>query len=175
MRHLPLLSLVSVIILSGCAGQQNRDNEHQWNQEIQSETRSDQIRTTEMKDRLRITIEERTLYSSGQASLSKAGRAALDSIVPTLQQASDHRIEVDGYTDDIPYGSHAQGKYKNNWELAAARAAGVVQYLQQKGVSPSRMTTVGHGQYSPTADNSSAEGRAENRHTVIDLIPSDGN
>lgn len=169
------LVLIALLAMTGCAAQKNRNNEHQWSQDLHASTNPSQIRTTEMKDRLRITIEERTLYSSGQASLSKAGRAALDSIVPTLQQASDHRIEVDGYTDDIPYGSHAQGKYKNNWELAAARAAGVVQYLQQKGVSPSRMTTVGHGQYSPTADNSSAEGRAENRHTVIDLIPSDGN
>jgi outer membrane protein OmpA-like peptidoglycan-associated protein len=36
------------------------------------------------------------------------------------------------------------------------------------------MTTVGHGQYSPAADNSTKEGRAENRHTIIDLIPNDG-
>lgn len=174
MRHLPLLSLVSVIILSGCAGQQNRDNEHQWNQEIQSETRSDQIKTTEMKDRLRITIEERSLYASGHAQLTSQGKHVLDEIVPTLQKASDHRIEVDGYTDDVPYGSHTKGKFKNNWELAAARAADVVAYLQKKGIDPARMTTVGHGQYSPSADNSTKEGRAENRHTIIDLIPNDG-
>ncbi len=174
MRNLPLLSLVSVVILSGCAGQQNRDNEHQWNQEIQSETRSDQIKTTEMKDRLRITIEERSLYASGHAQLTPQGKHVLDEIVPTLQKASDHRIEVDGYTDDVPYGSHTKGKFKNNWELAAARAADVVAYLQKKGIDPARMTTVGHGQYSPSADNSTKEGRAENRHTIIDLIPNDG-
>ena len=174
MRHLPLLTLASVIIVTGCAAQKNRDNEHQWNQEIQSETRADQIKTTEMKDRLRITIEERSLYASGHAQLTAQGKHVLDEIVPTLQKASDHRIEVDGYTDDIPYGSHTKGKYKNNWELAAARAADVVDYLQKKGVDPSRMTTVGHGQYSPTADNSTKEGRAENRHTIIDLIPNDG-
>ena len=174
MRHLPILTLASVIIVTGCAAQKNRDNEHQWNQEIQSETRADQIKTTEMKDRLRITIEERRLYASGHAQLTAQGKHVLDEIVPTLQKASDHRIEVDGYTDDIPYGSHTKGKYKNNWELAAARAADVVDYLQKKGVDPSRMTTVGHGQYSPTADNSTKEGRAENRHTIIDLIPNDG-
>ncbi len=172
MRHHTILATVAVLAVTGCAGQKNRDNEHQWNQEIQTETRSDQIKTTEMKDRLRITIEERTLYASGQAGLSRQGQQALDEIVPTLQKASDHRIEVDGYTDDVPFGHHG-GKYKNNWELAAARAAGVVAYLQKKGIDPSRMTTVGHGQYSPTADNSTREGRAENRHTVIDLIPND--
>lgn len=165
---------LTFLAITGCAAQKNRNNEEQWSQDLQASSNPSQIQSTKMKDRLRITIEEKTLYASGQASLSKAGKAALDSIVPTLQQASDHRIEVDGYTDDVSYGAHAHGKYKNNWELAAARAAGVVQYLQQKGISPSRMSTVGHGQYAPTADNSTAEGRAENRHTVIDLIPMDG-
>lgn len=173
MRTPSILSLVAALAITGCAAQKNRDNEHQWNQEIQGESRSDQIKTTEMKDRLRITIEERSLYASGQAGLTKQGRQVLDEIVPTLQKASDHRIEVDGYTDDVPFGHHAKGKYKNNWELAAARAAGVVDYLQKQGVDPSRMTTVGHGQYSPTADNAKPEGRAENRHTIIDLIPND--
>lgn len=173
MRHLSILALASAILVSGCAAQKNRDNEHQWNQEIQTQTRSSDIKTTEMKDRLRITIEERSLYASGHAQLTNGGKRVLDEIVPTLQKASDHRIEVDGYTDDIPFGSHHKGKYKNNWELAAARAADVVSYLQSKGIDPARMTTVGHGQYSPSADNSTAEGRAENRHTVIDLIPND--
>jgi chemotaxis protein MotB len=173
MRVLTLISMAVAISVTGCAAQKNRDNEHQWNQDIQTQTRDDQIKTTEMKDRLRITVEERSLYGSGQATLSKPGQAVLDEIVPTLQKASDHRIEVDGYTDDVPYGQHSKGKYKNNWELSAARAAGVVAYLQKKGIDPARMTTVGHGQYSPLADNSKPEGRAANRHTIIDLIPND--
>ncbi len=174
MKYYATLALVSAALVTGCAAQKNRDNEHQWNQEIQSEATPDQVKTTEMKDRLRITIEERSLYGSGHATLTPKGRKVLDEIVPTLAKASDHRIEVDGYTDDIPYGSHPKGKFKNNWELAAARAADVVAYLQKKGIDPSRMTTVGHGQYSPTGDNGTAEGRAENRHCVIDLIPNDG-
>ena len=174
MRHYATLALVSAVLVSGCAAQKNRDNEHQWNQEIQSESKPGDFKTTEMKDRLRITIEERSLYASGHSQLTPQGQKVLDEIVPTLQKASDHRIEVDGYTDDVPYGAHSKGKYKNNWELAAARAADVVNYLQKKGVDPSRMTTVGHGQYSPAADNSTKEGRAENRHTIIDLIPNDG-
>ena len=174
MRQYAFLALATAVVFSGCAAQKNRDNEHQWNQDIQSQATSDEVRTTEMKDRLRMTIEERSLYASGHANLTPQGQKVLDKIVPTLQKASDHRIEVDGYTDDIPYGSNAKGKYKNNWELAAARASDVVTYLQKKGVDPSRMTTVGHGQYSPVGDNTTLQGRAENRHTVIDLIPNDG-
>lgn len=169
-RLLSFLIVMSLLV-SGCAAQKNRNNEQQWSRDIQANSNPSQVKTTEMKDRLRITIEERTLYASGQAGLTKAGKSALDSLIPTLKQASDHRIEVDGYTDDIPFSSHAKGKYRNNWELSAARAAGVVQYLQQKGIDPARMTTVGHGQYAPSAENTTLAGRAENRHTVIDLIP----
>lgn len=171
MSQLLSLAIALSLLVAGCAAQKNRNNEQQWSRDIQANSNSSQIKTTEMKDRLRITIEERTLYASGQAGLTKAGKSALDSLIPTLQQASDHRIEVDGFTDDIPYASHAKGKYRNNWELSAARAAGVVQYLQQKGIDPTRMTTVGHGQYAPSAENTTISGRAENRHTIIDLIP----
>ena len=104
MRHYATLALVSAVLVSGCAGQKNRDNEHQWNQEIQSESKPGDFKTTEMKDRLRISIEERSLYASGHATLTPQGQKVLDEIVPTLQKASDHRIEVDGYTDDVPYG-----------------------------------------------------------------------
>lgn len=173
MHRKSVLCFLVFVIISGCAAQKNKNNEQQWSRDIQASADPKQIQTTVMKDRLRISIEERTLYPSGQAGLTRAGKIALDSIVPTLQQAADHRIEVDGFTDDVPFGSHASGHFKNNWELSAARASVVVQYLEKKGIEPSRMTTVGHGQYAPSADNATAAGRAKNRQTVIDLIPID--
>ena len=117
MRHYVALALVSAVLVSGCAAQKNRDNEHQWNQEIQSESKPGDFKTTEMKDRLRITIEERSLYASGHSQLTLQGQKVLDEIVPTLQKASDHRIEVDGYTDDVPYGAHSKGKYRTTGNL----------------------------------------------------------
>jgi outer membrane protein OmpA-like peptidoglycan-associated protein len=47
----------------------------------------------------------------------------------------------------------------------------VIEYLQSKRIDPSRMTVAGHGQYQPSADNSTADGRAQNRRTDIDLVP----
>ena len=169
----PIIALTSALMVTGCVTQSTYDREHQLNQQLQSEVQSDQVQITELKDRLRITIAERTLYSSGHADVTSSGRKVLDKIVPTLQQATDQRIEVEGFTDDVPVGGHLRGKYKTNWELSAARAAGVVEYLQKKGIDPSRMTLAGHGQYAPTGDNSTASGRAENRRTNIDLIPDD--
>ena len=165
------LSLVAALVMAGCVMQKTYDREHQLNEQLQAEVQSDQVQIEQLQDRLRITIEDHILYPSGQASLSRDGRAILDKLVPTLQDATDHRIEIEGYTDTVPVGRHLRGKYKTNWELSAARAASVVEYLQKKGVDPSRMTAAGHGQYQPAADNTTSEGRAQNRRTDIDLVP----
>ena len=119
-----------------------------------------------------LAIVERLLASGASCCLWDRDLAALDQIIPTLKDAdSDHRIEVEGYTDDVPVGKALKSKYKTNWELSSARAASVVEYLQKKGVDPSRLTASGHGQYQPTADNTSVDGRARNRRTDIDLVP----
>ena len=165
------LCLTVALALGGCVWQKTFDREHQLNEQLQSEVQSDQVQIQQLKDRLRVTVENNILFPSGQASLSKSGRGLLDKLVPTLQSATDHRIEIEGYTDDVPVGKHLRSKYKTNWELSSARAASVVEYLQKKGIDPSRMTAAGHGQYQPTADNSTDIGRAENRRTDIDLVP----
>lgn len=166
-----IVLLTSVLFMSGCVWQKTYDREHELNNQLESELGTDQAEIQQLKDRLRVTIEDQILFPEGQATLSKSGKAILDRLAPTLGQATDHRIEVEGYTDSVPIGRHLRSKYKTNWELSAARAASVVEYLQKKGIDPSRMTAAGHGQYQPTADNASADGRAENRRTDIDLVP----
>ena len=170
------LAVVVAIALTGCVSQQTFDREHELNNQLESEVNRDNTKIEQLNDRLRITIEDSVLYPSGKAELSADGKKALDKIIPTLKDAdSDHRIEVEGYTDSVPVGKGLKSKYKTNWELSAARAASVVEYLQKKGVDPSRLTAAGHGQYQPTADNASDIGRARNRRTDIDLVPDSNN
>lgn len=172
-----LTVITACLALSGCVTQSTFDREHALNQQLESEVDNDHVKIQQLNDRLRITIEDSILYPSGRAELSPEGRKALDKLIPTLKDAdADHRIEVEGYTDDVPVGKHLKAKYKSNWELSSARAASVVEYLQKKGVDPSRMTAAGHGQYQPTDDNATETGRARNRRTDIDLVPvnSDG-
>jgi chemotaxis protein MotB len=171
MRSKSCVALMAALLVTGCVSQRTYDRERQLNQQLQAEVQSDQVEIKQLEDRLRITIEDKILYPEAQASLTRSGRSILDKLVPTLQDSTDHRIEVEGYTDDVPIGRHLKSKYKTNWELSAARAAGVVEYLQKKGIDPSRMTAAGHGQYQPEANNETATGRAENRRTDIDLVP----
>jgi chemotaxis protein MotB len=57
--------------------------------------------------------------------------------------------------------------YASNWELSMARATVILRELQRLGVQPERMAAEGYGEFSPFADNATAEGRAENRKVVI--------
>jgi chemotaxis protein MotB len=57
--------------------------------------------------------------------------------------------------------------YPSNWELSAARAATVARLFAEHGVSPDRLGIVGWGEVRPIADNSSAEGRNQNRRVLL--------
>jgi OOP family OmpA-OmpF porin len=74
----------------------------------------------------------------------------------TLQMNPSVNVEIQGHTDNI-------GSESYNQKLSEKRANAVKNYLIGKGVSASRLTTVGAGEGSPIADNNSAEGRAANR------------
>ncbi|MFZ4703075.1 MAG: OmpA/MotB family protein [Candidatus Methylumidiphilus sp.] len=171
---IPLL-LAAAVVLPGCVSQKtyNRDMgaERQINQELMTEVQADTVKIIQLQDRLRVTLVDELLFSEGGWELHSNGKAVLDKIVPALQAATTQRIEVEGYTDNVPIGAHLQHRFPTNWELSAARAAEVVRYLQKKGIDPSRLTAAGHGEYQPVGSNATPAGRQANRRTDIDLMP----
>ena len=76
---------------------------------------------------------------------------------------SDVRIRIAGHTDD-------EGSEERNQILSEARAESVAKYLQGLGIAEDRMETVGYGMSKPVATNLTAEGRALNRRTEIEVI-----
>jgi len=74
-------------------------------------------------------------------------------------------IRVEGHTDNLPIRS---GKYRNNWELSTSRALNVVDFLIKNTSIPERFfSALGYGEFRPIADNSTPEGRAQNRRVEI--------
>ena len=71
------------------------------------------------------------------------------------------KISVEGNTDNV-------GNAQSNMALSLARAQSVVSAVAAGGIDASRMTAVGHGQDNPIADNSTEDGRAQNRR--VDLV-----
>ena len=76
-------------------------------------------------------------------------------------------ITITGHTDDVPI-SNAQ--FRDNWDLAAGRAASVVQAIEQTGlIDGNRLSAVSKGEMAPVADNTTATGREKNRRIEIEI------
>ena len=77
------------------------------------------------------------------------------------------KLTVTGHTDNVPIRG---GLYRDNWDLAAARAASVVQTVQATGiVPPQNLEAVSKGENQPIASNDNASGRERNRRIEIEI------
>jgi len=102
------------------------------------------------------------MFGFDKASLSDEAKASLDAFAATVKAVEGHAyIEIQGHTDNI--GSEAY-----NLKLGYKRAEHVMRYLNmEKGIPLFRMNVISYGEYKPIADNSTREGRAENRRVTL--------
>ncbi len=113
-----------------------------------------------------ITVGSGGAFPSGTADLTPEAQSILDRIALTAMSPTSE-ITVTGHTDDVPIRN---GRFRDNWDLAAGRAASVVQAIEQTGlVSGSRLSAVSKGEMDPLAANVSPEGREENRRIEIEI------
>ena len=123
------------------------------------------VSIVEEQERLVLRLDSQILFASGSAELSRAGHDVLLSLGVGFREL-DHTIEVQGHTDNVPIRTY---QYPSNWELSTQRATNVVRMLQDEcSVPPSKLRSTGFGEYQPIADNSTTEGRQDNRR--IDIV-----
>ena len=89
----------------------------------------------------------------------------LNRLMEILQEAPSHRVRFAVHTDNIPLRQGS--KWPTNWELSTARAAKLARYLIDSGVEGERLSIAGYAEYRPVADNSTPEGRRQNRRVVV--------
>ncbi len=112
---------------------------------------------------LEIEIGSELLFHSGRATPQLSADAVLEALAILLKPYANP-IHVEGYTDDQPVQSNL---FPSNWELSAARAAGVVRMLAHFGIDSERLAAVGYGQNKPKVSNLTPRGRSKNRRVVI--------
>lgn len=89
-------------------------------------------------------------FPSGSADLQPGIISVLEKLLPTINDPKNKfPIAVEGHTDSDPLPRKFQDKFPSNWELSAARAAGVVRQLINLGVDPTRLEAVGLAEYLP--------------------------
>lgn len=113
-----------------------------------------------------LTIGAGGAFPSGSADLTVDANEIL-SRVAFASMTGDSEVTVTGHTDDVPISG---GLFRDNWDLAAARAASVVQSMQATGlVEPGRMKAVSLGETAPLESNATAAGREKNRRIEIEI------
>lgn len=116
-----------------------------------------------------ISLNDNMLYKSGSYEISPQAMDILSKIAKIIKDYKDYDVLVEGNTDNVPI---SKTNIRNNWDLSALRASSVVQALQDDfGISPSRLSAAGRGEYNPVASNETADGRARNRRTQIIITP----
>ncbi|MCB1480986.1 MAG: peptidoglycan -binding protein [Rhodobiaceae bacterium] len=122
----------------------------------------------------RFVFQSEVLFSSGSDDINPAGRKELEKLADALKELERDIpreiawvLRVDGHTDVRPLGTG--GRFATNWELSAARAISVVQYLVSKGVQPSHLVAAGFGEFQPLVQGNTDDAYAQNRRIELKL------
>lgn len=102
-------------------------------------------------------------FETGSATLTADSRYELDNLVTGLNTYPSIVIEVAGHTDNV-------GDAAANTALSQSRAASVVKYLTDRGISEGRLQARGYGDTKPLVPNDSDENRAKNRRTEFTIL-----
>ena len=139
---------------------------------MRSEISRGEISISELQGKLTVNMVEKILFDSGSAELKSGGKEVLSKVGTILKDVQDKEIRVEGYSDNLPISPRLQTIYPSNWELSSARAISVVQFLHNTlDVPGERLSASGFAEFRPIANNSTPEGRAQNRRIQIILAP----
>lgn len=102
-------------------------------------------------------------FEFDSAKIRPVSKPILDDAAEVLKENPNINVEIIGHTDN-------KGTEEYNRKLSLERANSVKQYLVEKGISASRLTTKGMGEEAPRASNATDDGRAENRRIEFRVI-----
>jgi chemotaxis protein MotB len=122
----------------------------------------------------RFVFQSEVFFDSGAAVLRPEGRTELDKLATALLELEKQIpseinwvLRVDGHTDTRQLS--ATSPFKSNWELSAARAISVVQYLIGKAISPQHLVAAGFGEFQPIDPGTTEEAFSRNRRIELKL------
>ncbi len=115
------------------------------------------------EDKLELIMPGNLTFKSGSSAIAPESYEVLNSISKVLEEFDETSIAIGGHTDNT-------GNDNINNALSQERADAVYYYLNGRGVAKERMSSRGYGSSRPIADNSTADGRAQNRRVEIQIV-----
>jgi OOP family OmpA-OmpF porin len=107
-----------------------------------------------------LTFRLEVQFDNNSATLRPESNSYLDQVATRLNELPSVTGVIEGHTD-------SNGSAEYNQDLSERRAKAVLDYLISKGVAPTRFKSAGLGETQPVADNTTAEGRAQNRRVML--------
>ncbi len=121
----------------------------------------------------RFVFQSEVFFDTGAAVLRAEGRSELDKLATALAELERQipaeigwALRVDGHTD---VRGTTGTSFRSNWDLSAARAISVVQYLIARGISPQRLVAAGFGEFQPIDPDRTEEAFSRNRRIELRL------
>ena len=152
MRWKPLLALLLLTVLSACA----------------TPPASRDVTITQTARGVEIRSSDIILFDSGKADIKPAGQAFLDRVASILTRRTHQPVSIEGHTDNLPVGNNE--RFRSNWDLSAARAGAVADFLLARGrIDSSRLSVSGYADTRPVESNANPAGRARNRRIEISI------
>jgi len=116
----------------------------------------------------RISLPGNIVYETGKAIIKPESEPTLNALKTFMDQNPNFsRIRIEGHTDNV-------GKSADNLKLSQDRAMAVIAWLAAHGINKDRLLAVGFGDQRPIKDNSTEDGRAQNRRTEFHLAEIEG-
>ena len=115
---------------------------------------------------IKITFDSGILFAVDKSDLQAEAQENLANLSVILHKYEDTDILIEGHTD-------ATGTEDYNLELSRRRAQSVANKLSVDLISATRFTIMGYGEIQPIADNTTPEGRQENRRVEIAIMAND--
>ena len=124
------------------------------------------VRVEKIDGKLKITFGNNLLFGTGDTKLHKrGGKSLLNMLAELLKERKDLNVVVEGHSDAQKIAGGL--RYENNWELSAARASSVVEYLEDQGIDSKSLTASGRGSSAPISQYDDT-----NRRVEIYILPS---
>jgi outer membrane protein OmpA-like peptidoglycan-associated protein len=128
-----------------------------------TDAQADLVKLAAVKEEARglvITLSGSVLFASDKSTLLPAAQNRLNQVSDALLATKERKLTVEGHTD-------SRGSSSHNQELSQLRADAVRTYIISRGYPGNLILAQGIGKDRPVADNTSAEGRANNRRVEI--------
>jgi outer membrane protein OmpA-like peptidoglycan-associated protein len=159
------LQLIAVALIAGCGGAVTFQGHGHFDVTGSPIAKADPPRV-EVKE-TKLEIRDKIQFEYSKAVISRASYDLMDEIADVIKHNPQiKKIQIEGHAS-------ADGSARYNRTLSAGRANAVKKYLVDHGVPADELTAVGFGSEKPVGDNTTAEGREQNRRVEFTIIDDD--